>query len=147
MTVKGAPDVVVGLCSQALWHGQEIPMDEVRQEILRANQERSEKGLRVLAFAARNPDDRAMTAALDDPMASVNELVFVALVGIIDPLHSEAKDAVHRALDAGIDVRMITGDHTVTARAIADQLGLGPGVLTGSELQQLADEGPKATWR
>ena len=82
---------------------------------------------------------RAMSAALADPMAAVTDLVFVALVGIMDPLRTEAKDAVHTALDAGIDVRMITGDHTVTARAIADELGLGPGVITGTELQHLTD--------
>jgi len=140
MTVKGAPDVVLGLCTQAVWHGQEIPIDEVRKEILDANQQLSEKGLRVLAFAARDLDDQAMSAAIEDPMAAVRDLIFVALVGIIDPLRSEAVDAVHMALSAGIDVRMITGDHTVTARAIADQLGLGPGVLTGTELQHLPDE-------
>jgi P-type Ca2+ transporter type 2C len=60
-------------------------------------------------------------------------------VGIMDPLRAEAKDAVRVALDAGIDVRMITGDHTVTARAIADELGLGSGVITGTELQHLPD--------
>ena len=140
MTVKGAPDVVLGLCSQALWHGQEIPIDEARKELLDANQQLSEKGLRVLAFAARDLDDQAMSAALDDPMAAVRDLTFVALVGIIDPLRSEAVDAVRMALNAGIDVRMITGDHTVTARAIADELGLGPGVLTGTELQHLPDD-------
>jgi Ca2+-transporting ATPase len=64
----------------------------------------------------------------------------VALVGIIDPLRTEAKDAVQVALAAGIDVRMITGDHTITARAIADELGLGPGVITGGELQHISDE-------
>ena len=68
-------------------------------------------------------------------MAAVTDLVLVALVGIIDPLRTEAKDAVRVALAAGIDVRMITGDHTVTARAIADELGLGPGVITGTELR------------
>jgi Ca2+-transporting ATPase len=140
MTVKGAPDVVVGLCSRALWHGQEIPIDEVRKEILDANQQLSEKGLRVLAFAARDLDDAAMSSAVEDPMAAVHDLIMVALVGIIDPLRTEAKDAVATALAAGIDVRMITGDHTVTARAIADQLGLGPGVLTGTELQRVPDE-------
>src|SRR5215207_9965879 len=57
----------------------------------------------------------------------------------MDPLRTEARDAVHVALDAGIDVRMITGDHTVTARAIADELGLGSGVITGTELQHLPD--------
>ena len=140
MTVKGAPDVVIGLCSHALWHGRELPIEEVRKEILDANQRLSEKGLRVLAFAARDLDDAAMSAAIDDPMAAVHDLIMVALVGIIDPLRTEAKDAVRSALAAGIDVRMITGDHTVTARAIADQLGLGPGVMTGTELQHLSDE-------
>ncbi len=140
MTVKGAPDVVVGLCSQALWHGVEIPIDEARDEILAGNQRLSEKGLRVLAFAARNLDGEAMSAAIDDPMAAVHDLTLVALVGIIDPLRPAAVDAVRTALDAGIDVRMITGDHTVTARAIADQLSLGPGVLTGTELQHMPDD-------
>ncbi len=140
MTVKGAPDIVIGLCSQAIWHGQQVPMDEVRSECLAANQRLSEQGLRVLAFAARDLDDDAMTSALADPMAAVEQLTLVALVGIIDPLRSEAKEAVRVALAAGIDVRMITGDHTVTARAIADELGLGPGVITGTELQRLPDD-------
>jgi Ca2+-transporting ATPase len=140
MTVKGAPDVVLGRCSRALWQGSQIPIDEVREQILDANQQLSEKGLRVLAFAARDLSDTAMSAALGDPMSAVHDLVMVALVGIIDPLRTEARDAVHTALAAGIDVRMITGDHTVTARAIADDLGLGPGVLTGTELQRLPDD-------
>jgi P-type Ca2+ transporter type 2C len=140
MAVKGAPDVILGLCSHALWHGQTVPIDEVRKELLDANQHLSEKGLRVLAFAARDLDDAAMAAAIEDPMAAVHELIMVALVGIIDPLRTEARDAVKSALAAGIDVRMITGDHTVTARAIADQLGLGVGVMTGGELQRLSDE-------
>ena len=93
----------------------------------------------MLAFAARDLDDAAMAAALADPMAAVTGLVFVALVGIVDPLRTEARDAVHAALGAGVDVRMITGDHTITARAIADELGLGPGVITGTELQHLSD--------
>src|SRR5580704_12545040 len=139
-SVKGAPDVVVQRCGRALWHGQQVPMATVREEILAANRQLSERGLRVLAFAARDLDDGAMSAALADPMAAVTDLVLVALVGIVDPLRAEAKRAVHTALDAGIDVRMITGDHTVTARAIADELGLGPGVITGTELQHLTDD-------
>src|SRR5215468_8543867 len=139
MSVKGAPDVIVDRCALALWHGEQVPIGTVRDEILAANRQLSERGLRVLAFAARDLDDAAMAAALANPMAAVTDLVFVALVGIMDPLRTEAKDAVHVALDAGIDVRMITGDHTVTARAIADELGLGPGVITGTELQHLDD--------
>jgi Ca2+-transporting ATPase len=140
MNVKGAPDIVVGLCSHALWHRGQIPIDQAREQILAANRELSEKGLRVLAFAARPLDESTMTAATEDPMAAVKDLILIALVGIIDPLRPEAKDAVHTALAAGVDVRMITGDHTITARAIADQLGLGPGVITGTELQHLNDK-------
>ena len=138
-TVKGAPDVVVDHCSHALWHGEQVPIGTVRDEVLAANRQLSERGLRVLAFAARDLDDAEMSAAIADPMAAVTDLTLVALVGIMDPLRIEAKDAVHTALKAGIDVRMITGDHTVTARAIADELGLGPGVITGTELQRLPD--------
>jgi Ca2+-transporting ATPase len=140
MTVKGAPDVVIERCSNALWHGTPAPIADVREELLAANQQLSEQGLRVLAFAVRDVDDATMPAEGGDPMAAVEDLLLVALVGIIDPLRAEAKDAVRLALDAGIDVRMITGDHTVTARAIADQLQLGPGVITGTELQRLSDE-------
>jgi P-type Ca2+ transporter type 2C len=138
-SVKGAPDVVLQRCGYALWHGTVVPVATVRDEILAANRQLSERGLRVLAFAVRDLDDAAMSAALADPMAAVTDLTFVSLVGIMDPLRTEAKDAVHVALAAGIDVRMITGDHTVTARAIADELGLGPGVITGTELQHLPD--------
>jgi P-type Ca2+ transporter type 2C len=139
-SVKGAPDVVLQRCGYALWHGEVVPVATVREEILAANRQLSERGLRVLAFAARDLDDGAMTAALADPMPAVTDLVMVALVGIVDPLRSAAKDAVRTALGAGIDVRMITGDHTVTARAIADELGLGAGVITGTELQHLSDD-------
>jgi P-type Ca2+ transporter type 2C len=138
-SVKGAPDVVLERCGYALWQGGIVPAAAVRDDILAANRQLSERGLRVLAFAVRDLNDAAMSLALADPMAAVTDLVFVALVGIMDPLRTEAKDAVHVALAAGIDVRMITGDHTVTARAIADELGLGPGVITGTELQHLPD--------
>ncbi len=140
ISVKGAPDVVLELCDRALWQGEIRPMSEVRDEILAANRGLSEQGLRVLGFAGGDMDDPRASAAIANPMAAVTDLLFVALVGIIDPLRLEARDAVRVALDAGIDVRMITGDHTVTARAIADQLGLGAGVVTGLELGQMSDE-------
>jgi len=138
-TVKGAPDVVLQRCGAAWWHGEVVPIDQVRDELLAANQQLSERGLRVLAFAARGLSDDELATAIEDPMPAVADLLFVSLVGIIDPLRAEAKDAVQIALTAGIDVRMITGDHTVTARAIADELGLGPGVITGTELGGLDD--------
>ena len=140
MAVKGGPDVVLDRCSGVLHEGAVVPVAELRDDVLAANRELSEKGLRVLAFAARGLDDEAMAAARQDPMSAVDDLVLVGLVGIIDPLRTEAADAVRVALHAGIDVRMITGDHTITARAIADQLGLGEGVVTGTELQHMSDE-------
>jgi P-type Ca2+ transporter type 2C len=72
-------------------------------------------------------------------MALTTGLSFVGMTGIIDPLRAEAKDAVRTALTAGIDVRMITGDHAVTAQAIGEELGLGPGAISGAELQALSD--------
>ena len=73
-------------------------------------------------------------------MSLTTDLGFVGMVGIIDPLRAEAKGAVRTALGAGIDVRMITGDHAVTAQAIGETLGLGPGAISGSELQALSDD-------
>ena len=75
-----------------------------------------------------------------DPMSLTRDLGFVGMVGIVDPLRAEAKQAVGVALRAGIDVRMITGDHAVTARAIGETLGLGPGAISGAELQELSDD-------
>ena len=140
ISVKGAPDIVIDRCAMVLWHGEQVPIDQVRDELLDANRQLSERGLRVLAFAIRDLPSDAMTAALEDPMGQVHDLVLISLVGIIDPLRPEAVDAVRVARTAGIDVRMITGDHTVTARAIADELGLGPGVMTGTELSHLSDD-------
>ena len=86
--MKGAPDVVLERCSRALWHGQQVPIGSVREEILAANRQLSERGLRVLAFAVRDLDDAAMSLALADPMAAVTDLTFVSLVGIMDPLRT-----------------------------------------------------------
>ncbi len=138
--VKGAPDVVLARCSTAWWHDEQVPVEQVREQIVAANRSLAEQGLRVLAFAYRSIDPAHEQDVIADPMGHVEDLVFVALVGIIDPLRPSAKHAVRVALDAGIDVRMITGDHAVTAKAIGDDLGLGPGVITGPQFQQLSDD-------
>ena len=140
--VKGAPDVVLARCSRAggPLSGSQVPIDEARHGIEAANGRMGEKGLRVLAFAARLVDEDEMRTMADDPMALTQGLAFVGMVGIIDPLRHEAKQAVRTALRAGIDVRMITGDHAVTARAIGETLGLGPGSVSGRELQTMSDE-------
>ncbi|HWS47049.1 MAG TPA: HAD-IC family P-type ATPase, partial [Acidimicrobiia bacterium] len=134
------PDVVLDLSAHAMWNGEQVEIGTVRQEMLDANRELSERGLRVLALAFRHLPVDAFSTIQAEPQAQVADLVFVALVGIIDPLRPEAKAAVTDALSAGIDVRMITGDHAITAKAIADQLGLGPGVITGPEFAALPDD-------
>ena len=140
--VKGGPDVVLARCieSGGPLSGSQVPIDQVRAGITAANTRMAEKGLRVLAFAARLIGDDQLGVMNADPMALTNRLAFVGMVGIIDPLRLEAKAAVETALHAGIDVRMITGDHVVTATAIAESLGLGPGAISGSDLQALSDE-------
>ncbi len=140
--VKGAPDVVLARCSQTggPLSGAQIRIAEVRADINAANERMGEQGLRVLAFAARLLNTAERTIMHNDPMSLTRDLSFVGMVGIIDPLRAEATGAVHTALGAGIDVRMITGDHAVTARAIGEQLGLGPGSISGSELEELSDD-------
>jgi Ca2+-transporting ATPase len=140
--VKGAPDVVLARCTAegGPFSGSQVPIAEARAGIEAANEEMGEKGLRVLAFAAREIDEADLPAVAEDPMAFTTDLAFVAMAGIIDPLRVEAKGAVEIALGAGIDVRMITGDHAITAKAIGETLGLGPGAISGSELQASSDE-------
>ena len=137
--IKGAPDVVLDRCGFVLWNGDVVPVDQVREEVERANAELAARGLRVMSFAYRELPTEDVAAVQAEPMAAVNDAVFVALVGIIDPLRPAAKEAVASALHAGVDVRMITGDHAVTAKAIANDLGLGPGVITGPQFEQLSD--------
>jgi Ca2+-transporting ATPase len=144
--VKGAPDVVLARCSHAggPLSGSQVPIAEARAGIEEANERMGQKGLRVLAFAARLVADDELPTMAGDPMPLTQGLSFVGMSGIIDPLRAEARSAVRTALTAGIDVRMITGDHAVTAQAIGEELGLGPGAVSGAELQALADEELKA---
>jgi Ca2+-transporting ATPase len=140
--VKGGPDVVLARCARSGGPTSEahVPIADARPEIDAANERMGAQGLRVLAFAARFVGDDELEGLQSDPMALTEDLDFVGMVGIIDPLRAEAKRAVHTALGAGIDVRMITGDHAVTAKAIGEELGLGPGAISGTELQALSDE-------
>jgi Ca2+-transporting ATPase len=140
--VKGAPDVVLGRCSHAggPFRSTRAPIEQMRDRIDADNRRMGEQGLRVLAFAARLVPEEQLSLLHTDPMALTRGLGFVGMVGIIDPLRPSAKVAVETALRAGIDVRMITGDHAVTAHAIGESLGLGEGAISGAELQALSDE-------
>src|SRR4051794_25435392 len=97
--VKGAPDVVLARCAVAggPLSGSQVPMDEARAEIDAANARMGEQGLRVLAFAARFVDESEQQNMAGDPMSLTHDLAFVGMVGIIDPLRAEAKDAVQTA--------------------------------------------------
>lgn len=139
--VKGGPDVILDRCTRSLLpDGSSEPIDGRLAAIAQANDELAHRGLRVLAMAAHVLDETVTDdSAQGDPMSFVQDLTFVGLVGIIDPLRPEAIEAVKVAHRAGIDVRMITGDHLVTATAIGEQLGLGPGGITGTEFAQASD--------
>ena len=137
--VKGAPDVLLARCTSADWQDGVVDIVAVADDLRAANHELGSQGLRVMAFAYRLFDPADTAAVQADPMAAVADLTFSSLVGIIDPLRPTAKEAVTVAQRAGIDVRMITGDHAVTAEAIAKDLNLGPGVITGPQFQQLTD--------
>lgn len=136
--VKGGPDVILARCSTALRpDGTAVPLDGVRADVDRANEDLGRRGLRVLAMAVRPLP--VGDAVPEEPMGEVHDLVFLGLVGIVDPLRPEAIEAVRVAHGAGIEVRMITGDHLVTAEAIGDQLGLGGGGMTGADFARTPD--------
>ncbi|MGB8021931.1 MAG: cation-translocating P-type ATPase [Candidatus Nanopelagicales bacterium] len=135
--VKGGPDVVLDRCTTMLTDDGEVPLD--LEGLMGANREMSEKGLRVLAFAVRDLTGRA-AEVVADPMSFVAELQFVGMVGIIDPLRPSAVEAVRIARAAGIEVRMITGDHAITASAIGSELGLAPGAISGAQIAAMSDE-------
>ncbi len=137
--VKGGPDVVLKRCATMLTDDGSVPMADALESVLAANREMSEKGLRVLAFAVRDVSGQE-SEVVADPMSFVADLQFVGMVGIIDPLRPSAIEAVRIARKAGIEVRMITGDHAITASAIGAELGLAPGAISGPEIAVMSDE-------
>ncbi len=138
--VKGGPDVILGRCERVMMaDGALVPLADQVDQIEAANERLAAQGLRVLAMALTVVPDERETALIESPMAFTQELIFIGLVGIIDPLRPEAIEAVKTAHGAGIDVRMITGDHLITAQAIGAQLGLGAGGMTGAQFAAASD--------
>lgn len=139
MCVKGAPDVLLALATSHLGEAAErLPMDDLnRAAFLAENEALADQALRVLALAGRS-----IPAADFDPAGNllpwVQDLTLHALVGIIDPPRAEAKAAIATCHAAGIQVKMITGDHRVTAAAIARELGLKGESHEGRELDGLS---------
>jgi len=145
VAVKGAPDVVLNLCSYYQTINDESkPLDnETRKRILDANDDLTKGALRVLGLAYRVQEDVPDNPDQIKAEELEKELVFVGLIGMIDPARSEVKPALEKARAAGIRTIMITGDYPNTAHAIAETIGMlkrGRGVMTGAQIDALSDE-------
>jgi Ca2+-transporting ATPase len=140
--VKGAPDQLLARGTQTLSPDDlhQIPVDDAfKQRYEEENQRLGEQGLRVLA-TARKDFDPASFDPNADLLPQLDGLTLLALVGIVDPPRPTAKDAIATAHAAGIQVRMITGDHAVTAAAIARNLGIEGKAITGAEFGAMSDD-------
>ena len=138
--VKGAPDQLLTRSSHSLDAQQQlVPIEAVRSEYTENNERLGRQGLRVMAVARRDFDPASFDPS-GDLLSKVRDLTMLALVGIVDPPRPEAKASIAKARSAGIQIRMITGDHAVTAAAIAGQLGIPGRAITGAEFAALSDE-------
>lgn len=138
---KGAPDEILKKCTHALVDGNIVPLtDEIRASIAADNKRMADKALRVLAVSFKKYD----SAPADySPEALENDLVFIGLTGMIDPVRPEVKAAIEECRSAGIIPIMITGDHKDTAVAIALELGIiddASHAITGAQLDEISDE-------
>jgi P-type Ca2+ transporter type 2C len=143
---KGAADVLLSRCTfEMVGEGKRPLTPERRAEIERMNESLAGDALRTLGVAVRWLSSDAWPR--DDARVLEQELAFVALIGMIDPPRSEAKEAVARARSAGIRALMITGDHPRTAAVIAQELGISEDdrVITGAEIASMSDDALKTT--
>ncbi len=135
---KGAPDELIARCTRILIHGEIRPITQGDiDQILKQNEAFAQEGLRVLAFAYK----RFTSSSID--FSDEQDLVFVGMVSLMDPPRIESKDAVSKCKIAGIKPIMITGDHVVTARAIAKNIGIfqeGDLCLEGKQLAQMDEK-------
>jgi P-type Ca2+ transporter type 2C len=146
---KGAPDVLLARCSQEEVGEERRPLSaERRAAILAINEELAGQALRTLALALRLlPEDSFSREDIDDDIEQ--DLVFLGLIGMIDPPRPEAQQAVARARAAGIRPLMITGDHPITAAVIAAELGISTGsrAVAGGEIEKMSEEVLRRTVR
>jgi len=128
---KGATEIVLKLCTSMLKGGKVVKLtDADRKAIVEKNNEMANRALRVLGVAYKDYTSGDVE----------KDLVFIGMVGMIDPPRDEVKESVRMCKDAGVSVKMITGDHAITARAIAREIGLPEGdVVTGEELEKMSD--------
>ncbi|HEX5948358.1 MAG TPA: cation-transporting P-type ATPase [Actinomycetota bacterium] len=139
--VKGAPDVLIGKgASYRTPDGEILPATEEKRTLAsEANDLLAGGGKRVMVVAQKDFDPASFDAR-GDLIALVDDLTLLAMVGIVDPPRSEAKDAIAKCKEAGIRVRMITGDHATTAAAIAGELGIEGRAVSGAEFSAMSDD-------
>jgi Ca2+-transporting ATPase len=145
IAMKGAPDLVLELCSRyQTLDDQSRPLDEeARKRILAANDAMTREALRVLGLAYRVEEDVSDNGEQLKAEELEKDLVFVGLIGMIDPARPEVRPALEKAREAGIRTVMITGDYPNTAHAIAEAIGMlrhGRKVMTGAQLDALSDQ-------
>ncbi|MHA1849826.1 MAG: cation-translocating P-type ATPase, partial [Candidatus Thorarchaeota archaeon] len=137
---KGAPEILLPLCTKIYENGQVVPLtDEMRDSIVEINAGLAENALRILSFAYRPLEEEIPDW---EPEKTERDLIFVGLIGMIDPPREEVTDAIALCKAAGIRPIMITGDHKLTARAVAVDVGLieRDGVVTtGAEIDKMSD--------
>ncbi len=138
---KGGVDELLARCNSYLLRGEIKPdLDNYSKVVRQKNEEMAKEALRVLACSYKELDHKPT----DEEMASIeSDLIFVGMVGMIDPPREEAKKAVEKCKTAGIKTVMITGDHKITATAIAKKLGILENedeAITGAELEKMSDE-------
>ena len=138
---KGAPDEVLKCCTHAIVNGAKVPMtEEIRASILKSNKAMADRALRVLCGACREWDKMPEST---EPAFLEQELTYLGLSGMIDPVRPEVKAAIVECREAGIRPIMITGDHKDTAVAIGMELGIlsDPSqAITGAQLNEISDE-------
>lgn len=138
---KGAPDEILARCSYLTIDGEVLPATpQNKDRVMSSNKDMASKALRVLALAVRTYKEKP---AFDDFQQVENGLTFVGMVGMIDPVRPEVKDAIAECKTAGIRPIMITGDHRDTASAIGRELGIltdDSQAITGAQLEKMSDE-------
>jgi len=134
--IKGAPDVLLRNATSILKNSQKEAIDTFKQQILDQNEKFARNALRVLGVAYKELPENYNLETVE------NDFTYIGLVGIIDPARDEVKDAILEARMAGIRTIMITGDHKITAIAIAHQIGLTESdeAITGVELEEMNDD-------
>ncbi len=140
--VKGAPDVIIDRSAVARGKdGRPVELHGSEKErLLDGNEKLASQGLRVMVVAQKDFDPQIFDPHQKDLISLVDDLMLLAMVGIVDPPRPEAKAAIAECKQAGIKVRMITGDHAATAAAIGQELGITGRAITGKQFAALSDE-------